>query len=123
MFLFFRRRYRNLVAVIYEGPGRLRLNANRKAGRDLERAKRGAMVHEGTVCWFVLDDTGKVLESGQGPAASRFPATEVAKMLRTLPTHAAMNAVVREMLQYDHDRASKVLPWTNGATSGSATSP
>lgn len=113
LMFFFRKKYRNLVAVIYEGPGRLRLNANRKAGRDLERAKRGAMVHEGTVCWFILDDSGKVLESGQGPAATRFSAADIANMLRTLPTHSAMGAILRELLQYESDRASKILSWTS----------
>ncbi len=119
-FLFFRRKYHNLVAVMYEGPGRLRLNANRKAGRDLERAKRGAMVYEGTVCWFVMDDTGKCLERGEGPAAANFSRDELADMLRQLPQHTAMMAVIRELLQYKQDKASKILTWTQRGQRGSA---
>jgi len=118
-FLFFGRKYRNLVAVMYEGPGRLRLNANRKAGRDLERAKRGAMVYEGTVCWFILDDTGQCLERGEGPAASNFSREEIAEMLRQLPQHSAMIAVVRELLQYQQDKASKILNWAQPGQQGS----
>lgn len=96
---------RHLVVITYEGPGRLRLNANRTSGK---RAKQGAMAHDQTVGWIEFSRDGARLDQGLGPAAGRLGAAEVAAMLRDLPSDPACQSVLRG-LGSGRDHSSKVL--------------
>src|SRR5262249_32563105 len=83
---------RHLVVVTFEGPGRLRLNGNRSAGK---RAKQGAAAHEQTVAWIEFAPEGGRLDQGLGPAAGRMGTEEVQALLRDLPTDPACRAVLQ----------------------------
>src|SRR5262249_3950453 len=96
---------RHLVVVTFEGPGRLRLNGNRSAGK---RAKQGAAAHEQTVAWIEFAPEGGRLDQGLGPAASRIGAEELEALLRDLPTDPACRAVLQG-LAGGREHSSKVL--------------
>jgi hypothetical protein len=96
---------RHLVVVTFEGPGRLRLNANRTSGK---RAKQGAAAHEQTVAWIEFAPDGGRVNQGLGPAAGRLGAGEVEALLRDLPSDPACVAVLRG-LAGGRDHSSKVM--------------
>ena len=96
---------RHLVVVTFEGPGRLRLNANRTAGK---RARQGAAAHEQTVGWIEFSPDGARLDQGFGPAAARLGAAEAAALLRDLPTNPACQSVLRGLTS-GREHSSKVL--------------
>lgn len=96
---------RHLVVITFEGPGRLRLNGNRSAGR---RAKQGAVAHEQTVAWIEFAPDGGRLDQGLGPAASRLGGAEVQALLRDLPSDPACRAVLQG-LAGGREHSSKVL--------------
>jgi hypothetical protein len=95
----------HLVVVTFEGPGRLRLNANRTSGK---RGKKGAAAHEQTVGWIEFSPDGARLDQGLGPAAGKLGAAEVVALLRDLPTNPACQSVLRG-LAGGREHSSKVL--------------
>jgi hypothetical protein len=96
---------RHLVVITFEGPGRLRLNANRTSGK---RAKQGAAAHEQTVGWIEFAADGGRLDQGLGPAAGKLGVAEVTALLRDLPSDPACQSVLRG-LGSGRDHSSKVL--------------
>jgi hypothetical protein len=96
---------RHLVVVTFEGPGRLRLNANRTSGK---RARRGAAAHEQTVGWVEFSPDGARLDQGLGPAAGKLGAAEAAALLRDLAADPACRSVLRG-LAGGREHSSKVL--------------
>ena len=96
---------RHLVVITFEGPGRLRLNGNRSAGK---RAKQGAAAHDQTVAWIEFAPAGGRLDQGLGPAAGRLGVEEVQALLRDLPTDPACRAVLQG-LAGGREHSSKVL--------------
>jgi hypothetical protein len=96
---------RHLVVITFEGPGRLRLNGNRTAGK---RARQGATAHEQTVAWIEFAPDGGRLNQGLGPAAGRVGTEEVQALLRDLPTDPACRAVLQGLAS-GRDHSSKVL--------------
>ena len=96
---------RHLVVITFEGPGRLRLNANRTSGK---RGKRGATAHEQTIGWIEFAADGGRLDQGLGPAAGKLGAAEVMALLRDLPANPACQSVLRG-LAGGRDHSSKVL--------------
>jgi hypothetical protein len=99
---------RHLVVVTFEGPGRLRLNGNRSAGK---RAKQGAVAHEQTVAWIEFAPDGGRLDQGLGRAADRMGIEEVQALLRDLPTDPACRAVLQG-LAGGREHSSKVLDFS-----------
>jgi hypothetical protein len=100
---------RHLVVITFEGPGRLRLNANRTSGR---RGKQGAVAHEQTIGWIEFAQDGSRVDQGLGPAAGKLRAAEVVALLRDLPTNPACQSVLRG-LAGGRDHSSKVLDFAN----------
>ena len=96
---------RHLGVITFEGPGRLRLNANRTTGK---RARRGAAAHEQTVGWVEFSPDGGRLDQGLGPAAGRLGAAEVTALLRDLATNPACQSVLRGLAS-GREHSSKVL--------------
>lgn len=96
---------RHLVVITFEGPGRLRLNANRTAGK---RGKQGATAHEQTIGWIEFAADGTRLDQGLGPAAGKLGAAEVMALLRDLPGNPACQSVLRGLTS-GRDHSSKVL--------------
>lgn len=96
---------RHLVVITFEGPGRLRLNANRTSTK---RAKQGAAAHEQTVAWIEFAADGGRLDQGLGPSASKLGTDEVTALLRDLPGDPACRSVLRG-LGSGRDHSSKVL--------------
>jgi len=96
---------RHLVVVTFEGPGRLRLNANRTSGK---RAKQGAAAHEQTIGWIEFDPKGGRLDQGLGPAAGKLGSAEVIALLRDLPNDPACQSVLRGLAS-GRDHSSKVV--------------
>jgi hypothetical protein len=96
---------RHLVVVTFEGPGRLRLNGNRSAGK---RAKQGAAAHDQTVAWIEFAVDGGRLDQGLGPAAGRMGVEEVQALLRDLPADPACRAVLQGLAS-GREHSSKVL--------------
>jgi hypothetical protein len=96
---------RHLVVITFEGPGRLRLNANRTSSK---RGKLGATAHEQTVGWIEFSADGGRLDQGLGPAAGKLGTAEVTALLRDLPTNPACKSVLRG-LGSGRDHSSKVL--------------
>jgi hypothetical protein len=96
---------RHLVVVTFEGPGRLRLNANRTYGK---RGRQGAVAHDRTVGWIEFAHDGTRLDQGLGPAAAKVGAAEVVALLRDLPTNPACQSVLRG-LGTGREHSSKVL--------------
>jgi hypothetical protein len=108
---------RHLVVVTFEGPGRLRLNANRSSG---PKARRGAVAHSQTVGWIEFAPDGSKLEQGVGPAAGQLGAAAVAALLRDLPSNPACQSVLRG-LSSGREHSSKVLSfeeWGNFGVGG-----
>jgi|RhiMethySRZTD1v2_1073278.scaffolds.fasta_scaffold203004_2 hypothetical protein len=99
---------RHLVVITFEGPGRLRLNGNRSAGK---RAKKGAAAHDQTVAWIEFAPEGGRLDQGLGPAAARMGVEEVQALLRDLPTDPACRAVLQG-LAGGREHSSKVLDFS-----------
>src|SRR3954453_22347392 len=87
-----RGRDRHLVVITFEGPGRLRLNANRTSSK---RGKQGAAAHEQTVGWIEFSADGGRLDQGLGPAAGKLGAAEVAALLRDLPSDPACKTFLK----------------------------
>ena len=102
----------NIVVVTYEGPNRLRLNGNRKKGRQAAAAKKGAAGHDRTVCWIEFSQGGLRLDQGTGPAAPKMGPGEVDRLLRELPLNAICKGMLRE-LEQGQDRSAKILSWEN----------
>ena len=100
-----RGRTRHLVVVTFEGPGRLRLNANRTTG---SRTKQGAAAHDQTVGWVEFAPDGTRLDQGLGPAAGKLGVAEVTALLRDLPTNPACQSVLRG-LGSGREHSSKIL--------------
>jgi hypothetical protein len=96
---------RHLVVVTFEGPGRLRLNANRTSGK---RGKQGATAHEQTIGWIEFKADGTRVDQGLGPAAGKLGAAEVVALLRDLPANPACQSVLRGLTS-GRDHSSKVL--------------
>ena len=96
---------RHLVVITFEGPGRLRLNGNRSAGK---KAKQGAAAHDQTVAWIEFAPGGGRLDQGLGPAAGRMGTEELQTLLRDLPTDPACRAVLQG-LAGGREHSSKVL--------------
>jgi hypothetical protein len=96
---------RHLVVITLEGPGRMRLNANRTSGK---RARQGAAAHDQTVGWIEFAPDGARLEQGLGPAAARLGAAEVVALLSDLPSNPACKSVLRG-LAGGREHSSKVL--------------
>jgi hypothetical protein len=96
---------RHLVVITFEGPGRLRLNANRTSSK---RSLQGAVAHEGTVGWIEFAADGSRLDQGVGPAAGKLGPAAVAALLRDLPTNPACQSVLRGLVS-GRDHSSKVL--------------
>ncbi|HVK10596.1 MAG TPA: hypothetical protein VM597_17650 [Gemmataceae bacterium] len=110
---------RHLVVVTFEGPGRLRLNANRSSG---PRAKRGAAAHARTVGWIELTPDGRLLDHALGPAAPKLGTAEVTALLRQLPADPACKSVLRD-LGAGRPQASKVLSFEDWGTFGAGAAP
>jgi hypothetical protein len=100
---------RHLVVITFEGPGRLRLNANRTSGK---RARQGAATHEQTIAWIEFAPEGGRLDQGLGPAAGKLNPAEVTALLRDLPSNPACKSVLRG-LGSGRDHSSKVLDFGN----------
>ena len=100
---------RHLVVISFEGPGRLRLNANRTSG---PRARRGAAAHEQTVGWIEFTPDGRRLDQGLGPAAAKLGAAEVSALLRDLPADAACRSVLSGLAS-GREHSSKILSFDN----------
>lgn len=100
---------RHLVVITFEGPGRMRLNANRTSGK---RAREGAATHEQTVGWIEFAPDGRRLEQGLGPAAGKLGAAEVTALLRDLPANPACQSVLRGLAS-GREHSSKVLSFEN----------
>ena len=100
---------RHLVVITFEGPGRLRLNANRTSSK---RSLQWAVAHEGTVGWIEFSPDGTRLDQGVGPAAGKLGPAAVAALLRDLPTNPACQSVLRG-LAGGRDHSSKVLDFAN----------
>jgi hypothetical protein len=96
---------RHLVVITFEGPGRLRLNANRTSGK---RARQGAIAHEQTIGWIEFAPDGGRLDQGLGPAAGKLAPAELTALLRDLPSDPACKSVLRG-LGSGRDHSSKVL--------------
>lgn len=96
---------RHLVVITFEGPGRLRLNANRTSGK---RGRQGAAAHDQTVAWIEFAPDGGRLDQGLGPAAGKLGTEEVTALLRDLPSDPACRSVLRG-LGSGRDHSSKVL--------------
>jgi hypothetical protein len=107
----------NIVVVMYEGPNRLRLNGNRKQGRDIRSAKKGATAYEQTVCWVEFSQGGMKLDQGMGPAAAKLGPAEVDRLLRDLPLNSVCKTMLRE-LEEGRERSAKILSWENRNTAG-----
>src|SRR5262245_23663521 len=102
----------NIVVVMYEGPNRLRLNGNRKKGKEAKAAKQGGSTHQHTVCWIEFSQGGMRLDQGKGPAAAKLGDSEVDRMLKDLP----LNSVCKEMLhelEGGQEKAARILSWEN----------
>ena len=104
----------NLVVVMYEGPNRLRLNGNRKKGKEASAAKKGAVSHDRTVCWIEFSQGGMRLDEGAGPAAVKIGDAEVKRLLRELPLTTACKDMLRE-LEGGQDRSAKILAWQSAS--------
>jgi hypothetical protein len=102
----------NIVVVTFEGPNRLRLNGNRKKGREAKAAKMGAAAHERTVCWIEFSQGGMRLDQGKGPAVAKLGDSEVDRMLRELPLNAVCKEMLRE-LEGGQEKAARILSWQN----------
>ena len=100
----------NIVVVIYEGPNRLRLNGNRKKGKEVTAAKKGAAAHDRTVCWIEFSQGGARLDQGTGAAAAKLETGEVDRLLRELPLNSVCREMLRE-LEAGQDRSAKILSW------------
>ena len=100
----------NLVVVTYEGPQKLRLNGNRKKGREVASAKKGAAAHDGTVCWIEFSQGGMRLDQGKGPAAAKIGDAEAERILKDLPLHTVCKGVLRE-LEDGQDKIARILTW------------
>jgi hypothetical protein len=96
---------RYLVVITLEGPGRMRLNANRTSGK---RGRQGAAAHDQTVGWIEFAPDGGRLDQGLGPAAGKLDPAEVTALLRDLPSDPACKSVLRG-LGSGRDHSSKVL--------------
>jgi hypothetical protein len=107
---FGRKKESNLVVVMYEGPGLLRLNGNRKTGKEAESAKKNAAAHDRTVCWIEFSQGGMRLDQGTGPAAAKLGAGAAEKLLRELPLNTACKNMLNE-LERGQDRSAKILSW------------
>ena len=107
----------NIVVVMFEGPSRLRLVGNRKKGRAVKVAKKGAAEHDRTVCWIEFSQGGMRLDQGKGAAAAKVGDDDVERLLRELP----MNSVCREMLrelEQGHEKAARILSWQDRNPAG-----
>ncbi len=100
----------NIVVVMFEGPGRLRLNGNRKKGKEVESVKKNASAHDRTVCWIEFSQTGMRLDEAVGPAAAKVGADEAKRLLKDLPLTTACKEMLRE-LEGGQDRSAKILAW------------
>jgi hypothetical protein len=100
-----KRSVRYLVVVSFEGPGRLRLNANKTTGK---RARQGAVAHEQTVAWIEFAPDGGRLDQGLGPAAGKLDSAKVAALLQDLPNDPACRSVISGLAS-GRDHSSKVL--------------
>ena len=109
-FLWFNKRDSNIVVVMFEGPNRLRLNGNRKRGKQLRVAKQGAANHERTMCWIEFSQGGLRVDQGTGPAAAKIGLAEAERLLRELPTNAVCKKMLME-LEQGHERSAKILSW------------
>ena len=96
---------RHLVVITFEGPGRLRLNANRTSGK---KARQGAAAHEQTIGWIEFSPDGGRLDQGLGPAAGKLGAAEVTALLRDLPSDPACQSVLKGLTS-GREHSSKVL--------------
>jgi hypothetical protein len=103
----------NLVVVTYEGPNKLRLNGNRKKGKEVVSAKKGAAAHDRTVCWIEFSQGGMRLDQGTGPAAPKLEPGEVERLLRELPFNPICKGMLHD-LEEGHDRSAKILIWGKG---------
>src|SRR5262245_54946357 len=102
----------NIVVVMYEGPNRLRLNGNRKKGKEAGVAKKGAAGHERTVCWIEFSQGGARLDQGKGPAAAKLGESEVDRMLKDLPLNSVCRDMLREV-ESGQEKAARILSWEN----------
>jgi hypothetical protein len=102
----------NLVVVTFEGPNQLRLNGNRKKGKEATAAKKGAAAHERTVCWIEFSQGGMRLDQGKGPAVAKLGDSEVDRMLKELPFNSVCKEMLRE-LEAGHEKAARILSWEN----------
>ncbi len=97
-----------LVAVTFEGKGRLRLNGNHvRSGR---KSKDHAASHTRTVCWIEFAPDGAKQDGGSGPMATCLEAGGVERLLRELPQTLACRQVLEEMRQ-GKPSACKWLAW------------
>lgn len=102
----------NIVVVTYEGPNRLRLNGNRKKGREVSAAKKGAAAHERTVCWIEFSQGGMRLDQGTGLAADKLKGEEVDRLLKELHLNTVCKEMLRE-LEGGQEKAARILSWEN----------
>ena len=109
-FLGFGKKDSNLVVVIHEGKNRLRLNGNRKKGKKMATAKRGAAAHEHTVCWIEFSQGGLPLDQGTGKSASKLEPGKAERLLRDLRTDPVCKKLLLE-LEGGRERSSKILNW------------
>ena len=106
----FSRRDWNILAITYEGPGRLRLNANHKRGSKALKAMKGASLHPQTVCWIVFDRKEKKIDDGLGPAAVKLGEDQASKILLSLPTNRDVLTMLLA-LKEGRDKRSSVFKW------------
>jgi hypothetical protein len=109
-FLGFGKKESNLVVVMFEGPNRLRLNGNRKKGKEVDAAKKGAAAHERTVCWIEFSQGGMRLDQGKGPSAAKVGDSDVDRMLRDLPFNPVCKEMLRE-LESGQEKAARIFSW------------
>jgi hypothetical protein len=109
-FLGFGGKESNIVVVTYEGPNKLRLNGNRKKGKDIDAAKKGATAYEHTVCWIEFSQGGMRLDQGKGPAVAKVGAAEAERILRDLPLNPICKSMLTE-LEKGQERAARIFSW------------
>lgn len=104
----------NIIAVMYEKKGLLKVNGNRAKGSDAEKFRDGAKRHKLTVFYAVFDQKRAFLEGGPGPGREYVAPEALEQIERKLATTKPVQQVLALLEGGKTDKAATAMDVPSG---------
>ena len=101
----------NIIAIMYENAGLLRVNGNRVKGANAVKARERAQKHSRTVLWAVFNQKRSLLDSGMGSGHELLPAKDIEAIQTRLMANRMVCHVLDVLEEGKRSSAAKPMHW------------